>query len=100
MSLKSILTRLGLVSGWSQELALAAFTLVLGFAVMPLLIFLAGSSALGRYDGASAPRIYDSIFQSLVRGSVASWIVVLGPYGFYLLFKALRYCWRAGGRLA
>jgi hypothetical protein len=97
MRFKTILERLGLVSLWAQELGLAALALAAGFGIMPVLIFFAGSWALGRYEGASVPRLYESLYQGLRFGSVASWIVVLGPYGLYLLFKALRLWWRASG---
>lgn len=100
MRSQNILKRLGLSSGWPQEAAFAALALAVGFGVMPILIFFAGSMALGRYDGASLSRIYDSLYQGLVAGSVASWIVVLGPYGCYLLFKTLSAWWRASSRLA
>jgi hypothetical protein len=96
----TILKRLGLARGWTQELGLAGIALGLGFGIMPVLIFLAGSWALGRYEGASIARIYDTLYRGLALGSLASWIVVLGPYGFYLLFKALRLWWRASARLA
>ena len=36
-----------------------------------------------------------SLFAGLGQGSIASWVVVLGPYGLYLLFKGLRAWWRA-----
>ncbi len=75
---------------------MALIALGLGFGVMPLLIYQAGSTILGRYEGASAARIYDTIFQGLYAGSAASLIVVFGPYGLYLMFKALRLWWRAG----
>jgi hypothetical protein len=35
----------------------------------------------------------------LREASIASWVVFLGPYGLYLLFKALRSWWRASARL-
>ena len=94
------LERLGLASEWAQEAVLALLTLGLGFGVLPLLIFLAGSTILGRYDGASAAGVYDGIYRGLGLGSVASWIVVLGPYGLYLLFKGVRLWWRTSARLA
>jgi hypothetical protein len=100
MRSQTVLKRLGLTSRWSQELSLALLALAVGSGIMPILIFFAGSMALGRYDGASLTRIYDSLYQGLAVGSVASWIVVLGPYGFYLLFKTLRAWWRVSGRLA
>lgn len=96
----TILKRLGLARGWAQEIALAIIGLGMGFGIMPILIFLAGSWALGRYEGASIARIYGTLYRGLALGSLASWIVVLGPYGFYLLFKALRLWWRASARLA
>jgi hypothetical protein len=100
MRSKTILMRVGLAGSWAQELGLAALALAVGFAIMPLLIFFAGSWALGRYDGASVARLYDSLYQGLRSGSLASWIVVLGPYGLYLLFRALRLWWRASAGLA
>jgi hypothetical protein len=100
MGPKRILGRLGLTSTWSRELAFAVFTLALGFGIMPVLIFFAGSAALGRYEGASSAAIYASVYRGLSQGSVASWIVVLGPYGLYLLTTAMIHAWRAGGRTA
>lgn len=91
---------LALAGGWTRELVHTALALAAGFGVMPLAIFLAGSQALGRYEGASAARIYQGIYQGLRAGSLASWIVVLGPLGFYLLYKGLRQWWRASARLA
>jgi hypothetical protein len=93
-----ILTRLGLANEWAQEAGIVAILLGLGFAVMPLLIFLAGSSLLGRYEGAAAARIYDAVYQGLRADSSAAWIVVLGPCGLYLILKGLRLWWRAGTR--
>lgn len=96
----TLLTRLGPARGWVLELALAAVGLGVGFGLMPLCIFLAGSTLLGRYDNGTAARLYDAVYAGLSSGSSASWTVVLGPYGFYLLFKLLRLCWRAGARAA
>lgn len=75
---------------------MAVILLLAGVAVMPALIFYAGATALGRYDGASAARLYDGLFDGLQHGDASAWIVVFGPYGFYLLFRAMRFCWRAG----
>jgi hypothetical protein len=86
--------------GWSRELVLAAAALAVGFGLMPVLIYFAGSAALGRYEGAGLARLYDSVYQGLGAASPASWIVVLGPYGLYLLFRTLRFCWRVSGRPA
>jgi hypothetical protein len=96
MRFSQIFTRLGLTRAWSREVWFSGTALVIGFALMPALIFLAGTSLLGRYDGASLGGLYESIYRGLGTGSVASWIVLLGPYGLYLLFKALWLWWRAG----
>lgn len=95
-----ILKRLGLASGLAQEAAVAVLALAVGFGLLPLLIFLAGSSALGRYEGASPAAIYNSVYRGLGADSLASWIVVLGPYGLYLIGKGLKLWWRASAKLA
>ena len=92
--------RLGLSGGWSRELWLTAIALAAGFGLMPVLIYFLGSSLLGRYEGASLRRIFESIYAGVRSGSAASWIVLLGPYGLYLIFRALRLLWRASARLA
>jgi hypothetical protein len=96
MMIRRILNRAGLTSPWSVELALAALGLLIGAGIMPMLIFYAGAAALGRYEGASAGHLYHSLFAGLGEASTASWVVLLGPYGLYLLFKGLRAWWRAG----
>jgi len=85
---------------WSREALIALVALVAGFGLMPLLIFYAGITLLGRYEGGNAARIYDGVYHGLQLGSVASLIVVFGPYGLYLIFRLLRVWWRASARLA
>jgi hypothetical protein len=94
--IRRILNRAGLTSPWSVELALAALGLLFGVVIMPMLIFYAGAAALGRYEGASVGRLYHSLFTGLGDASIAAWVVLLGPYGLYVLFKGLRAWWRAG----
>jgi hypothetical protein len=84
---------------WAAELIVAGVALFLGLTLMPVLIFYAGVAALGRFDGASLGHLYASLFEGLREASIASWVVFLGPYGLYLLFKALRSWWRASARL-
>ena len=84
---------------WAAELIVAGVALLLGLTLMPVLIFYAGVAALGRFDGASLGHLYSSLFEGLREASIASWVVFLGPYGLYLLFKALRSWWRASARL-
>jgi hypothetical protein len=92
--------RLRELPGWSREISLTVLALAFGFLLMPVLIFYAGSSLLGRYEGASLKHMFQSIYAGLETGSGASWIVLLGPYGLYLLFRALRLWWRLSAGLA
>ena len=85
---------------WAGEVLSAALCLLAGFALLPMLIFYVGIATLGRYEGASLPRLYASLLASLTEGSLAPWVVFLGPYGLFLLFRALRLWWRASARLA
>lgn len=100
MRFSQIYSGLGFDRRWPRELWFSAIALAVGFALMPLLIFYAGSAALGRYDGASVHRTFESVYAGLHGGSAASWIVLLGPYGLYLIFRALLAWWRASARLA
>ncbi len=84
---------------WAAELIVAGVAVLFGLTLMPVLIFYAGVGALGRFDGASLGHLYSSLFEGLREASIASWVVFLGPYGLYLLFKALRSWWRASARL-
>lgn len=84
---------------WAAELIVAGIGLFLGVALMPVLIFYAGVATLGRFDGASLGTLYASLFEGLREASIASWIVFLGPYALYLLFRALRAWWRASARM-
>lgn len=77
---------------------LAVLGLLVGAAVMPLLIFYAGVATLGRYEGASLPHLYHNLLLGLGQASIASWVVLLGPYGLYLLFKGLGAWWRVGAQ--
>jgi len=81
---------------WAFESAVVFASLLFGVALMPVLIFYTGVATLGRYEGASLHSLYASLFAGLEEGSSASWVVFLGPYAFYLLFRLLRLWWRAG----
>ncbi|MGO9932386.1 MAG: hypothetical protein ACLPV8_11315 [Steroidobacteraceae bacterium] len=84
---------------WAVELGAAALGLLIGVALMPVLIFYTGAAILGRYEGASLGLLYSSLFAGLAQGSTASWVVLLGPYGLYVLAKGLRGWWRASAKL-
>jgi len=96
MRLLSSITELAEERPWAVELAAAVVCLTIGVALMPMAIFYTGAAALGRYEGASLGHLYSSVFTGIGASSTAAWVVVLGPYGLYLLFKLLRAWWRAG----
>jgi hypothetical protein len=96
MRFAHILKSSGFGGGWPRELLLTALALIVGFALMPALIFFAGSALLGRYEGASVGRLFASVYEGFRGGSPASWIVVLGPYVLWLAFRGLRLWWRSG----
>jgi hypothetical protein len=100
MAFKAILGWYGETRRWALELGAAVTALLFGIALMPVLIFFAGLFLLGRYDGASLGRTYAGIFTGATHGSTASWIVILGPYGLYLMLRGLRAWWRASANLA
>ena len=96
MTIRNSLDHLRAAGPWATELGIAALGLILGVALMPVLIFYTGAAALGRYEGAGLGNLYHSLFAGLGQASIASWVVLLGPYGLYLLFKGLRAWWRVG----
>jgi|SRR5580693_4031041 hypothetical protein len=98
MRFAHILRGQGRAGAWSRELLLTVIALTVGFALMPILIFFAGSATLGRYEGASLGRLFSSVYEGFRTGSAASWIVLLGPYALWLAFRAMRLWWRAGSR--
>ncbi len=84
--------------GWRREFIIALASLAFGALLMPALIFYGGASLLGRYEGAALGHLYGTIYAGLGQRSIPSWIVVLGPYGLYLTFRALQAVWRLGAR--
>ena len=99
MSLGSALKQLATNRPWTLELGAAGLGLLFGLIVMPVLIFYTGVATLGRYEGASLKAIFGGLYAGLGEGSTASWVVFLGPYGLYVLAKALRGWWRASAKL-
>jgi hypothetical protein len=85
---------------WAAEFTAALLGLALGVGVMPMLIYYAGAGTLGRYDGASLERQYASLFAGLQEPSVPCWVVILGPYGLFLLWRGLAAWWRLSAKLA
>jgi hypothetical protein len=100
MRFSQIYERLGLNQSWVREILFSGIALAIGFGLMPGIIFFVGSSTLGKYEGATPARMYQSVYAGLKSGSAASWMVLLGPYLIFLLFKGLKLWWSAGTRPA
>ncbi len=82
----------------AREFALATIGLAVGALVLPALIYFAGATLLGRYEGASVSRTYEVVFSGARSGDIAAWVVVLGPYLLWQLAKLLRLGWRLGAK--
>jgi len=95
MQFSAILRRSSAAGGAARELVIAVFALAVGAVVLPFLIYYCGNSALGAYEGAGVGRTFGVVWGGLATGSIASWIVVLGPYSLFLLSRILRIWWRA-----
>jgi hypothetical protein len=85
---------------WIVELIAAGVLLGVGVTLMPILIFYVGVATLGRYEGAGVGALFSSVLNGLKEPSLAAWLVILGPYMLYLLFRGLRAWWRAGAQVA
>ena len=71
-----------------------------GLLLLPAVIYLAGITVLGSYEGAGLFHLYGSIYRGLAQGNLASWGVVLGPALLILLFRGLLAWWRRSALLA
>lgn len=75
--------------GPARELLLAAAALAAGLLLLPLLVWGAGALVLGPYRGGPA-RLWLDYLALLGRGSLAAWVLLLGPYALLLAFRLLR----------
>jgi hypothetical protein len=100
MWLKTLRARYASAPSGRRFLWLLGAGLLAGFALLPALIYFAGTSLLGSYEGASLPGQYSSVYRGLANGHWASWIVVLGPVLLFLLGRTLIAWWRGSASLA
>jgi hypothetical protein len=100
MALSSAFRQIALPPNIGVRLGVALVLLLSGFLVLPGVIYGSGLWLLGRYEGGGLGATYGAVFSGLLRGSVASWMVVFGPLGLWLLYHGLRLWWRASARLA
>lgn len=72
-----------------RNLLVLAFALAFGLLVLPWLIWIAGSFALGAYAGGNVLHFIGDFFVALAHGELAFWLIVLGPVVFLLLARLL-----------
>lgn len=80
--------------GLTRELLTLGLCLVLGLLLMPILIFLVGRAELGPYANGSLWSLLGDYYVTLAKGSLAFWLVALGPYGALWLLRGLRLWFR------
>ena len=76
--------------GAQHELMAVGLCLALGLVVMPILIWLIGSSRLGPYANGGLLALWGDYLLALLHGSLAFWLVALGPYAGLWLFRGAR----------
>jgi hypothetical protein len=76
--------------GLGRELLTLALCLVIGLLVMPLLIWVVGSTQLGPYANGGIGHLLGDYYLALAKGSLAYWLVALGPYAAVWLLRGLR----------
>ncbi len=77
-------------SGLQHELIAFGLCLAIGLVLMPTLIWVIGSSALGPYTNGGLLALGRDYFAALLKGSMAFWLVALGPYAGLWLLRAAR----------
>ena len=78
-------------TGLPRELLTLALCLVVGLVVMPIVIWLVGSVQLGPYSNGGLGSLLKDYFLELAKGSLAYWLVALGPYAAVWLLRGLRF---------
>jgi hypothetical protein len=72
-----------------RELVIFAVAAIVGFLIVPFLIWTVGHSALGPYNHGGAGRLLADFMAGLAHGSPIYWAVGLGPYALTLLVRFL-----------
>lgn len=80
--------------GTKREMLTLALCLAVGLMVMPLLIWLVGSLELGAYANGGLGSLLKDYYLALGKGSLAYWLVALGPYAAIWLLRGLRFWFR------
>jgi hypothetical protein len=80
-----------------RELLIGAVAFAFGFFVQPLAIYWVGRELIGAYSadaGAGALALAESIWSDLLSFRLATWVLVLAPYGVLQLLRLARRLWR------
>jgi len=72
-----------------RELVIFAVAAVVGFLIVPLLIWTMGHAALGPYNHGGPGGLLADFMSGLAHGSPIYWAVALGPYALTLLVRFL-----------
>jgi hypothetical protein len=76
--------------GPQRELLTFALCIAVGLLVMPLLIWLMGTAVLGPYVKGGPGNLLADYYLALAKGSLAYWLVALGPYAAVWLLRGVR----------
>jgi len=80
--------------GATRELLTIALSLAVGLTIMPVLIWLVGRAELGPYANGGLGGLLADYYAALLKGSLAFWLVALGPYAAVWLLRGLRFWFR------
>ena len=81
-----------------RESILALGLLAAGMTVLPLVIWLIGSSVFGAYAGDGFGGFYSDLTGRLGSGSVAAWFLVLSPLLGVTILRLTLFAFRTAGR--
>jgi hypothetical protein len=83
-----------------REIIILVLALLCGIAILPVVIFWAGSRTLGTYAGGDLRGFMTHFFAGLGEGSFAFWAVALGPYVVTVLLRLILEAVRRGSSRA
>ena len=77
--------------GMKRELLTLAVCLGVGLLLMPILIWFIGAAQLGPYANGGLGALLLDYYLALFKGSLAYWLVALGPYAAVWVLRGLRF---------